>query len=530
MAAFLLDHGADIDARDVDHESTPAQYLVRGRPDVARYLVSRGCSTDILLGAALGDTAVVARHLAANPAAVRTSVDATWFPMKNLHAGGSIYIWTLGGRKTAHTIAREFGHADVEQLLWKASDDSLSLTMACELGDDDLVRSLITARPEIVRALQPADVTRIVAAAELRNGDAVKRMLAIGWPAGTVDRGGLTALHWAGFHGDAATARALLAAGAPLDVRDDVHSGNAARLGALGISARMASPSTATTSGTVQAMLDAGATPPEVTDTLVASDEVKRVLAQHRSRKATISRFGTDFLCATEAARPTSRICGIGESVVLFRSRHSSRRSRPTSCARLRRSGRTRSIARRAGRRRGWPAGAEIPSRAATRRTSRRRRLRSTRPTQASAGRSSVCLKYPPPASTNGTPFPPANPIDVRRTTASPPIDIIDRACVAVVSGALSASPVMCVSSVCRDPREGAFDRERSCERDAKPRLRPDARAERRRRAEQREVRVAGVVAGQRGLPCAEVDAAGEQDRAGELDARRRTARARRTS
>ena len=277
MAAFLLDHGADIDARDVDHESTPAQYLVRGRPDVARYLVSRGCSTDILLGAALGDTAVVARHLAANPAAVRTSVDATWFPMKNLHAGGSIYIWTLGGRKTAHTIAREFGHADVERLLWNASDDSLSLTMACELGDDDLVRSLIAARPEIVRALQPADVIRIVAAAELRNGDAVKRMLAIGWPAGTVDRGRLTALHWAGFHGDAATARALLAAGAPLDVRDDVHSGTP--LGwALWGSVHGWHREHGDYAGTVQAMLDAGATPPEITDALVASDDVKRVL------------------------------------------------------------------------------------------------------------------------------------------------------------------------------------------------------------------------------------------------------------
>ena len=122
---------------------------------MARHLVSRGCSTDILLGAALGDTAVVARHLLANPSAVRTSVDATWFPMKNLHAGGSIYIWTLGSRKTAHTIAREFGHADVEQFLWKASDDSLSLTMACELGDDERVSALIAERPELVRALQP---------------------------------------------------------------------------------------------------------------------------------------------------------------------------------------------------------------------------------------------------------------------------------------------------------------------------------------------------------------------------------------
>ncbi len=281
MAAFLLDHGADIDARDVDHESTPAQYLVSDRPDVARHLVSRGCSTDILLGAALGDAAIVARHLAESPASVRTSVDASWFPMKSHRAGGSIYIWTLGGRKTAHTIARQFGHSDVEQLLWKASDDSLSLTMACELGDDSLVRSLIAANPGLVRALQPADVTRIVAAAELRNGDAVKRMLAIGWPAGTVDRGGLTALHWAGFHGDAATARALLTAGAPLDIRDDVHSGTP--LGwALWGSVHGWHRQHGDYAGTVQAMLDAGAAPPEITDALVASDDVKSLL---RSRK-----------------------------------------------------------------------------------------------------------------------------------------------------------------------------------------------------------------------------------------------------
>ena len=42
VAAYLLDRGADIDARDVDHESTPAQYMVRSRQEVARFLVERG--------------------------------------------------------------------------------------------------------------------------------------------------------------------------------------------------------------------------------------------------------------------------------------------------------------------------------------------------------------------------------------------------------------------------------------------------------------------------------------------------------
>ena len=31
IAEYLLDQGADIDARDVDHVSTPAQYMVKAR-------------------------------------------------------------------------------------------------------------------------------------------------------------------------------------------------------------------------------------------------------------------------------------------------------------------------------------------------------------------------------------------------------------------------------------------------------------------------------------------------------------------
>lgn len=36
IADYLFENGADIDARDLDHESTPAQYMVAKRQDVAR--------------------------------------------------------------------------------------------------------------------------------------------------------------------------------------------------------------------------------------------------------------------------------------------------------------------------------------------------------------------------------------------------------------------------------------------------------------------------------------------------------------
>jgi hypothetical protein len=61
VAALLLDHGARIDARDEDHDSTPAQWLIGESPEVARFLLERGAKTDIFLAAALGDLAMAGR-------------------------------------------------------------------------------------------------------------------------------------------------------------------------------------------------------------------------------------------------------------------------------------------------------------------------------------------------------------------------------------------------------------------------------------------------------------------------------------
>ena len=88
IAQYLIDHGADVDALDVDHESTPAQYLLRDRPDVARYLVSRGCRTDLLMAAALGDIEMAGRLVAADPTRIRMTVSNEFFPNRDPRAGG----------------------------------------------------------------------------------------------------------------------------------------------------------------------------------------------------------------------------------------------------------------------------------------------------------------------------------------------------------------------------------------------------------------------------------------------------------
>lgn len=66
VAAYLLDHGANIEARCVDHESTPLQYA-NERPAVAQLLLERGAEGDIFAFAVVPDTRWLADALAAEP-------------------------------------------------------------------------------------------------------------------------------------------------------------------------------------------------------------------------------------------------------------------------------------------------------------------------------------------------------------------------------------------------------------------------------------------------------------------------------
>src|SRR5260221_9726335 len=139
VAKYLLDHGADIDARDIDHESTPAQYLIRSHPEVVRYLIKRGSKTDILMAAALGNEALVRRHLDADPDSIRMTVSERYFPKRNPRSGGTIYIWTLGWHKSPHQVA---GSARVVKLLMNRSPVDVKLVQACLRGDGVAAKAL----------------------------------------------------------------------------------------------------------------------------------------------------------------------------------------------------------------------------------------------------------------------------------------------------------------------------------------------------------------------------------------------------
>lgn len=250
VAQFLVEHGADVNAIDLDHESTPAQYLIKDHQDIVRYLISRGSRTDILMAAALGDDDLVRSHLDRNPDSIRTTVGSRDFPMSNPQAGGIVYHWTLGGGgMTPHLVAQHFGHQATYQLLL----DHTPADYQAQLERRKL--------PDAARA---------------GNREAVRRMLAQGWPLDARGDENATALHWAAWLGYAPMVKDLLEAGAPVHIRGDTFNGTPLGWAAHG-SVHGWNCRTGDFAGVVQALLDAGAKIADLPSDFDASDAVHEI-------------------------------------------------------------------------------------------------------------------------------------------------------------------------------------------------------------------------------------------------------------
>ncbi len=96
IAELLLERGAAIDARDFDHESTAAQWRATDRPEVAAYLVSRGCAVDPFLAALVEEFPLLERTTAAEPDGVNVRVTPERFPTTGARAALHIYAYTIG--------------------------------------------------------------------------------------------------------------------------------------------------------------------------------------------------------------------------------------------------------------------------------------------------------------------------------------------------------------------------------------------------------------------------------------------------
>jgi hypothetical protein len=277
IAAYLLDQGADIDARDVDHESTPAQYMIDDRQEVARYLIERGCQTDILMAAALGDIELVRRHLDTAPGSIRMRVSEEFFPMISPRAGGTIYQWKLGWYLSPHRVAMKFGHEDVYKLLMDRSPPEVKLIEACWVDDEATLRELEADRSDLARRLLTGDQRQVAHAARNNEIGAVRAMLKAGLPVDARGQHQATPLHWAAFHGNCEMVKAILPFGPPLEATDADFNGTP--LGwAIHGSENGWHVQTGDYAGTVEALIEAGARLPE---RMGGTEAVREVLRRH---------------------------------------------------------------------------------------------------------------------------------------------------------------------------------------------------------------------------------------------------------
>lgn len=221
IADVLLDAGADVHARCVDHQSTAAQYALAERPEVCRRLLERGATADIFMPARLNDVALARRVLASDPEAIAARINEPGYaPVPPSH----IYCWTLGFGLSPHDVALKFGHRDVYDLLVQHSPAHLRFINTVLAGDEAGARAFIAQDPSVLASLTRADHSRLAHAIFDGRRQAARLMLRLGFDetAGGVDGG--TALHAACWIGDVELVEAILQRGrVAVESRDPVH-------------------------------------------------------------------------------------------------------------------------------------------------------------------------------------------------------------------------------------------------------------------------------------------------------------------
>ncbi len=224
-AKFLVEGGAKLDARDDDHDSTPAQWSIGDAPEVARFLLERGAAPDIFLASALGDRELAARLIAQDRGCLahRIGKAPEFPPLGYQQRGGTIYQWTLAFNSYAHQIALKKDHEALFDFLYAQSDTVTQFLVSCVLARRSEAESLVARHPGLVASLPDVDKELLARYCweTNTNFDAVELMLDVGFPiAHPETTHGYTALHNAAWAGSADLVDLLIARGHPVDIVD----------------------------------------------------------------------------------------------------------------------------------------------------------------------------------------------------------------------------------------------------------------------------------------------------------------------
>lgn len=206
IADILVDAGAELDARDTDHNATALQYLIRDE-EIARLLIDRGASVDIFAAARLGDSRLVEQCLRGDPGFAEARIGRPPFVGPGMH----IYGWTLGFDLTPADVARKFGHPQAVELILSRLSPTARLIDALWCGDAERTRSEIAQHPLSFVDLHPDDKSLLSSAAWWYRPEGVRLMLEVGFDPHVTGAHRSMPLDRASFHGYADIVEMLLA-------------------------------------------------------------------------------------------------------------------------------------------------------------------------------------------------------------------------------------------------------------------------------------------------------------------------------
>jgi ankyrin repeat protein len=256
IADYLLDRGADVNARCVDHQSTAAQYALKDQPDVTRRLLQRGALPDIFMPARLGDLDLARQLIDEDPTCVAARTNVKGYDRVPVMG---IYNWVLGFDRSPHEVALQYGHRDVFELLIQHSSPRVRLFDAALRGDESAARAALADDPNLLANLNEKDHSMLATAAFHNRMDAFNLMLKLGFNPMARGIDGGTALHAAAWNGNVQMIQALLQRGVDIHLTDTAHGSTPLGWAAYG-SVHCRRPG-ADYAGAIETLVRAGADP-----------------------------------------------------------------------------------------------------------------------------------------------------------------------------------------------------------------------------------------------------------------------------
>ncbi|MPY90050.1 MAG: hypothetical protein GEU99_19270 [Luteitalea sp.] len=290
IAQHLIDRGADLDARCVDHESTAAQYLVHEAPDVVRLLIARGAWFDIFIAIGLRDVDLVERCLRDDTEALD---HRTWQGTYTVaHNGkrpatreeigdrrGDVYRWVFDHNMSAIEAAARLGYDEIVELLLGHASPTQRLLAACGKADRAAAEAVTASHPNVVASLRRDQMRLIADKAHANDTAAVALMLDLGFDSHVTGPDDAEPIRWAAFQGNADLVRLLLQHDPPIGVPDARYGGTPLGWCLYGSVCGWRCD-TGDFVSTVRLLLDAGERP-DPTDLPTGRDDVDEVLREY---------------------------------------------------------------------------------------------------------------------------------------------------------------------------------------------------------------------------------------------------------